>query len=195
MRLNMAEELQVVATAATADEGLDLFAQYNPDLVLLDIDMPGMSCFDAAKRILLQQDGTKVVFLSAHWSDHYIEQAIEAKAHGYLTKSESPTELIQSIRRILNGERVYSRDVENRMVRSGEGSEHEHATRMSKLSPREKEVLCYIAQSLSRRDIAKVMHISDKTVAAHTSSIMSKLDLHDRVELARFAIREGLVKL
>lgn len=195
MRLRAESNLEIIATAANADEALEKIRTQCPDVLLMDIDMPGMSCFDAAKRIMMLDQGIKVVFLSAHWNDHYIEQAIAGNAHGYLTKSESPRMLIDAIKRIAAGETVYSSDVESRIIGQRQGSDDQPRTRLSKLSPREKEVLCYIAQSLSRRDIAKTMHISDKTVAAHTSSIMSKLDLHDRVELARFAIREGMVKL
>jgi DNA-binding NarL/FixJ family response regulator len=193
-RLNAEPDLEVVGTAANAHEALAIASAQPVDLVLMDVDMPGMSCFDAASRLNDLSPGVRLVFLSAHWQDHYIQQALRVKAAGYLTKAESPRQVIQAVRRIARGEMIFSPEVRSRIIIGPDGPDvpDDRRTRLSTLSPRELEVLGYIAQGMSKRRIAGTMFVSVKTVASHTSNIMSKLEIHDRVELARFAIREGL---
>jgi DNA-binding NarL/FixJ family response regulator len=195
-RLEREDDLQVVATAPDAREGLEAIGRCEPDVVLLDIRMPGMSCFDAAERMRLLIPRLHVAFLSGYWNDQYIDQALAAGAAGYLTKSQSSDEVVEAVRGIARGERRYSREVQARLVFDQAQPRLPHAaqSRLSRLTPREKQVLRCISEGLSKREIAKVMHISPKTVAAHSTNLMMKLDIHDRVELARFAIREGLLQ-
>ncbi|MCA8961083.1 MAG: response regulator transcription factor [Planctomycetes bacterium] len=188
--------LEVVGTASDAKEAVQVLGSRDADVVLMDIDMPGLDCFDAADRIRRQHPGIALIFLSAYIHDHYIERALSAGGSGYLTKSESPPQVLQAIRDVARGEMYFSSDVRERLVE--EGGRYRVAnslkTRGFKLSPREVEVLRYIARGLSKKDIAALMSLSVKTIEGHTHNIMRKLDLHNRVELTRFAIREGLAE-
>ncbi len=195
-RLLAEDDLDVVATAADADTGLAHIHEYQPDVVLMDIDMPGQDCFEAASRLRREYPTVHLVFLSAHTNDRYIESAIAVGAKGYLSKSQPPREVAESIRLIVAGKTVFCPEVRSRLVDNDKGQlvPAASATRLSSLSPREQEVLRHLAQGLSKRQVARVMHISVKTVGAHTTSLMAKLDIHDRVDLARYAIREGITE-
>ncbi len=187
---------QVVGTADNADDAIGAVMQCDPDIVLMDIDMPGMICFDAAQRIGDMRPETRVVFLSAFHHDYYIEQALKVNARGYVVKSETPEKVVEAIERVAGGGVFYSQEVLNRIVADTRGVRlgDAHRTRVSTLSNREMEVLRYIARGLAKKQIAGTMHVAVKTVDGHVTRLMSKLDIHDRVELARFAIRERLVE-
>lgn len=193
-RLDAEPGLTVVGAAGTAEEGLELVHAANPDVVLMDIDMPGMICFDAAERISKMRRAARVIFLSAFCHDHYIEQALRVKARGYLTKSEPLGTVVDAVRQVAGGKVWFSQEVRSRLVAHGRevSLAQNMRTRTSTLSARETEVLRYLAKGLSKKEIAQIMHVSVKTVEGHAERLMTKLDIHDRVELARFAIREGL---
>lgn len=196
-RLDTEEDIEVTAVTADAEEALEAVIRHKPDILLIDIDMPGRSCFDVVGQLGGSAPDVQVVFLSAFWNDHYIEQALRLKARGCLTKFESPAEVAQALRQVHSGRRSYSQSISERLVIGGRGPELAAAStsRISALSDREREVLRFLAEGYSRREIARSMHLSTTTVATHTSNVMNKLDIHDRVELARFAIREGLVRV
>lgn len=193
-RLNAEPGLVVIGTAGTAEEGLGVVTATDPDIVLMDIDMPGLICFDAAERISKMRSNTRVIFLSAFCHDHYIEQALRVRARGYLTKSESMRSVVEAVRQVAAGKVWFSQEVRARLVADGRKLTlaQGHRTRASTLSARETEVLRYLAKGLAKKQIAQTMHVSVKTVEGHAEKLMNKLDIHDRVELTRFAIREGL---
>lgn len=188
-------DMNVVASVGTADNAISEAVRLKPDIVLMDIDMPGMLCFDAAKEIRSLSPHTRIVFLSAFYHDHYIEQAMAVEAWGFITKHESEAAVVQAIRDVASNCAYFSPDVKARLVvdRQGVRMTHKLRSRASTLSRRELEVLQYLTRGMSKKEIARTMHISENTVHRHTTSLMTKLDIHDRVELARFAIREGLV--
>ena len=185
---------EVVGEAANAEEALELAVTCKPDILVIDIDMPGMICFDAAERISRMRNAARVVFLSAFCHDRYIEQALRVKARGYLTKSEPVQTVIEAVRQVASGKMWFSQAVRSRLVAHGRevALARNAQTRTSTLSARETEVLRYLAKGLSKKEIAQTMHVSVKTVEGHAERLMAKLDIHNRVELARFAIREGL---
>jgi DNA-binding NarL/FixJ family response regulator len=194
-QLRAEPDLDVVDTVAEAGEAIHRAQAHQPDIVLMDINMPGMDCFDAAERIVSARPETGIVFLSAYCNDHYIERAVRLKARGYITKTEPPHRLIHALRAVSRGESFFSPEIAERLSATGaserpNGEKEGHVS----LTRREHEVLRYIALGFTRREMAETMHISTKTVAAHTSSLMRKLELHDRVALARYAIRLGLVE-
>lgn len=187
--------IQVVADVPDANGAIDAAIRLQPHVVVMDIDMPGVAAFDAATTIQARSPQSRVVFLSAFTHDRYIEQALKCGAMGYLTKNESPDAVLRAIRAVASGQTYFSPEVQSRLVIAEDGV-HLVATvqsRLSQLSPREVEVLRYIAQGLAKKEIAGLMHLSVKTIENHAASVMSTLDIHDRVELTRFAIREGLV--
>ena len=195
-RLDEEEDLAVVASVGTTDEAVARTLELKPDIVLMDIDIPGMACFDAARDIQTHCPETRVIFLSAFFNDRYIEQALAVRAWGYIVKQEAEDVLIKAIRNVAGGLTYYSAEIQQRLVidrgvpRLASGG----SSRVSSLSDREVETLRYIARGMSKRDIAQAMNISEHTVHRHTASLMAKLEIHDRVELARFAIREGLAE-
>jgi DNA-binding NarL/FixJ family response regulator len=189
-------DLEVIAVVASAEAALAVALAEGPELVVLDIDMPGLSPFSAACRIRDELPDTRVVFLSAYLRDSYLSQALAANAAGYLVKDETPEAIIQGLRQAGHGRTVFSAAVRARMsVGSGiVALSDARGARLTLLTPRELETLRYLASGLSRKLIARTMDISHKTVEQHCEHLMQKLDIHDRVELARFAIREGLLE-
>lgn len=194
--LRGSQDMKVMGEVGSADEAIAAAVRDQPDIVVMDIDMPGLLAFDAVRTIRSRCPKTRVLVLSAFFHDRFIEDAIRAEASGYVTKGEPPEVVVKAIRAVAQGGAYFSRQVQERIVvdSSGPRLAESTKTRTSLLSPREMEVLRYIARGMSKKDIAAVMHLSVKTVDNHSTSLMSKLDIHDRVELARFAIREGLAE-
>jgi len=193
-RLESEVGMRVVAGVGNADDAVAEAIRLKPDVILMDIDMPGLVCFDAARAIGSRCPDTRIIFVSAFFHDRFIEQALSVGASGYVTKSEPPKSLVEAIRTVASGAAYYSPEVQSRIIldRKGPRLVQEGRTRVSTLTGRELEVLRYLVRGLPKPKIAQVMHISANTVNRHTYSLMSKLGVHDRVELARFAIREGL---
>lgn len=189
-------DLHVVGSVSNADDAVTEAVRAGPDVVLMDIDMPGLNAFDAAQTIRIRCRQTSIVFLSAFVHDRYIEQALRVEAAGYIAKSESPERVLAAIRTVARDGCYFSPEVRARLIVDIQGTRLADATysRASTLSPREIEVLRYIAMGMSQKQMAETMSISQRTVNAHCSSLMQKLDIHDRVKLARFAIREGFAR-
>ena len=185
-----------VVTTGDTTEAIDLAADLQPDVAVLDIDMPGRSTFEVARVLRTESPSTKVVFLSAYVRDAYIEQALAVEATGYLCKCEPLDEILAAIGAAAGGTICYSRGVLQRIVIEGSRARlaEPSGTRSSQLTDRERDVLVHVARGLSQRQVAHVLDISVKTVQHHLEGVMDKLDIHDRVELSRFAIREGLVE-
>ncbi|MBU0717735.1 MAG: response regulator transcription factor [Planctomycetes bacterium] len=198
LRVSLSAEpgIEVTSVASDADQAVREAGRLHPDIILMDIDMPDLLCFDAARMIRDASPLTRIIFLSDFLNDRYIERALAVEAAGYVTKSEPPESLIKAIRSAAAGGVYFSPDVQARLVVDGEGTKlsHNWRSRASTLTRREIEVLRYIARGLSKKQIAKTMHLGVKTVEHHSTSVMSKLDIHDRVGLARYAIREGLAE-
>jgi DNA-binding NarL/FixJ family response regulator len=189
-------DLEVVGTASTGNGGVDAARILKPDLILMDIDMPGELCFTAARTIKLICPDARIVYLSAFFHDRYIEEALAAHASGYVTKDEPLEVVLDAIRRAVSGLAYFSPKVQARIVVDSSGMRLGDSTRSraSMLTQRELETVRYIARGLPKKDIAVLMHVTVRTVDMHTQNAMDKLDIHDRVELARFAIREGLAE-
>ena len=202
VRSSLAERLaresgfRVVATAADADDAIEKARSHEVDVILMDIDMPGTPCFAAARQITVIRPKAKIIFVSGFFNDRYIDQALEANAHGYVTKTESPETAIAAIREVLSGGAYFSEEVKSRLVvdRCGARLANKTRTRGSTMTPREMEAMRHLVRGLSKKEIAKQMHISLNTVKRHVDHLMEKLDVHSTVELVRFAIREGLAE-
>lgn len=194
--LKAAGDIKVIGEVGSADEAVAVAVREKPDIVLIDIDMPGLLAFDAVRTIRTRCPGTRVVVLSGFFHDRYIEDALAAEASGYITKGEPADAVVRAVRTVAAGGVYFSPEVQSRIVVDSTGVRLAAAgtTRASTLTPRELEVLRYIARGLSKKDIAGIMHLSVKTVDNHSTSLMTKLNIHDRVELARYAIREGLAE-
>lgn len=189
--------IHVVAVASDADEALQLAHAHKPDIVVMDIDMPGTPVFEVARRMRSELPSTRIVFLSAHCLDRYIEESLSLQASGYVMKGEPPATVLGAIRAAAGGGVYFSPDVQARIVMSPQGPRvvgRPAGSRGQSLTPREREVLAFLARGKSKKEIAVAMHLSLHTVNRHATSLMTKLDIHDRVELARYAIREGLAQ-
>lgn len=193
--LALAPDMEVVAAVQTADAAIDAVRTANPDVILMDIDMPGMDCFDAARRIRASHPNIRVIFLSAFMHDRYVEQALRAGASGYVTKGDPGDAILRAIRSVAAGNSAFSPAIQARIVVGNDGPRLGETvkTTASTISARELEVLRQIARGLTNKEIAAKMTLSTRTVDRHVSRLMTKLDIHDRVSLARYAIREGLV--
>ncbi len=188
-------DFEVGACAETAEHAVQMTRDYRPSIALLDISMPGLSPFEAAGFIRETSPTTRVVFLSGFVKDTFIQQALDCGAAGYLLKTEDLGSLLRALRAVACGGNCFSDAVRRRIVVGATGVSllESPSSRVSLLTGREREVLRYISEGHSKKVIAKRLEISDKTVEHHCSNIMIKLDIHDRVELARYAVREGLV--
>ena len=195
-QLSSLVEFDVVGTAPDAGEGMAAAFELKPDVVVMDIDMPGMICFDAAERIKSRLEEVKILFLSSFFHDHYIEKALKTGASGYLHKSEPIETLAMAIREVAAGGHYFSKEIRARVVEKGGKVIMDQGAkiRAQTLTDREIEVLRYLARGLTKKEIGNLMHLSTKTIESHSTRVMDKLDIHDRVELARYAIREGLAE-
>lgn len=195
--LDREADMEVVGTLDQADHALNTARRHAVDVIVMDIDMPGLSPFEAAQRIKVSMPDTRILFLSGLSHDFYVEQVLAIGASGYLMKTEEPANVVRAIRAVAQGRTWYSPEIRDRIVLSGEGPrlQRRSQSRVETLTVRELEVLRYVARGFSERDIAQTMALSTATVHNHCTRLMNKLDIHNRVELARFAIRERIVDL
>ena len=187
---------QVVGEATDGNEAVAKARELGPDVVIMDIGMPGMNGLEASRIITQQSPETKVIILTVYDSDNYFFEALDSGASGYVLKQAAFTDLqmaLDAVRR--DGVFLYPslarRLVQDYVDRMGSGEER---TAYLTLSPREGEVLELIADGRTSREIADLLTISVNTVQTHRSHIMEKLNLHSRAELMRYAVRMGLVR-
>ncbi len=192
-RLAQEPDMEVVSTATSAGEAIRTARESRPDVILMDVDMPGLICFEAAGRIAAMLPETSVIYLSAYCSDYLVAEALQANAAGYLTKSEPPETLIEAVRQVASGSAYFSPEIRARIVvgKSGPELTRPVGSRAKRLTSRERQILQYLARGLAKKQIASLLSIAVKTVDRHTFNLMEKLGIHDRVGLARFAVREG----
>lgn len=188
-------DVQVAGSAKNAEEAIAEAGRLKPNVVLLDIDLSGDLAFGAARSIQAASKDSRIIFLSAFSHDRYIDNALACGAHGYVTKGEPLEAVAAAIRVVAQGGAYFSPDVESRVVidTAGPTLVPEARSRLEVLTPRELEVLRYLARGFSKKEIATEMSLSVGTINNHAANMMKKLDVHDRVELTRLAIREGYV--
>ncbi len=191
--LNAQPDLEVVGEAASGVEALQLVAELAPDVALMDLVMPEMDGVEATWRLRRVSPRTQVVVLTSFHEDEQIFPAIKAGALSYLLKDIDPQDLAEAIRAAARGEAVLHPSVAARIVRElRDGSDRSNP--YAELSGREQEVLRLVAEGLNNAEIAERLVLSEKTVKAHVSNILSKLHLADRTQAAVFAWRQGLMK-
>lgn len=188
-------EFDVIDSATNAGEAISKAIESRPDIILMDIDMPGIGCFDAVQIIRSRVPQAKVILLTGHDHDEYLEQAIRSKANGYVMKHDGVNALVEAVRNVAADRVHFSPLVLDRIqIKETEiALERPRRSDLEKLTPRERELLRILAKGLSLKEAAAVLGISPKTADNQKTSLMAKLDIHNRVELARFAIREGMV--
>lgn len=194
--LQVDPHLKVVGTACDGNSGFDLLLKEKPDIAMLDIEMPGRTCFDvvSASRDLLPN--TRFMLLSGFFSDQYIMMAKKLKVAAYVTKDEAATQVVAAVHLVAAGKEYFSPAISDRL-RAAENARpmfDQEAVPLDTLSIREKEVLIHLAKGASIKEVAGILSLSRKTVDNHTQRLMAKLDIHTRADLVRYAIRERLVQ-
>lgn len=188
-------DLSVIAEASSGAEGVRLALQHVPDVVLMDLVMPGgMDGVEATRQIKAGSPRTQVVVLTSYHEDEHIFPAIRAGALSYVLKDIGPQELGEVIRKAASGEAVLHPRVASRVIQELQGAPRDAPNAFTELSDRELEVLRLIAGGLSNAQIADKLVLSEKTVKGHVSNILSKLHLADRTQAAVYAWREGIVR-
>jgi len=188
-------DIEVVAEASEGGEAVAKAQQLSPDLVLMDITMPGMNGLEATRQIKALKPGVKVLILTMHEGNQYISEFLRSGASGYVLKDTAAQELVGAIRAVNQGDAFLYPSIARMLleeyiqkVQSGEerGS-------YDGLTDREREVLRMVAEGKTNKEIADDISLSVRTVQAHRANLMGKLHMHDRTELVRYAIRKGLI--
>jgi len=190
-------DIEVVGEATDGEDAVNKATEIQPDIVLMDITMPGMNGLEATTRIRENNPDIKILVLTMHQSDDYFFKFLDAGASGYFVKGGSSSELITALRAVWHGE-VYIHPTMTRKllsdymqrVRSGDDKETYDG-----LTVREREILQRVAEDRSNQEIAELLMISPATVQTHRAHIMAKLGLHSRSELIKYAIRRGFISL
>ncbi|MBB6244356.1 response regulator transcription factor [Rhodanobacter sp. MP1X3] len=166
-----------------------------PDLVIFDCSMPGLSGIEAARRIAAHDEQTKLICVSMHEEPHWVRSAFDAGAHGYVLKRCAFADLIEAMETVLSSRYYVSRDVAHVLVDTCRTRVRPKVMDGIELSTREREITQLFSEGYSTRDIAERLHVSVKTVGTHREHIMLKLGLHGIAQLTRYALREGLTTL
>jgi len=187
-------DISVVGEAGIGEEAITLAAEHAPDVVIVDLVMPGMDGVEVTRRVKQASPRTQVIVLTSYHQDEHIFPAIRAGALSYLLKDVGPAELADAVRKAADGEAVLHPRVAARVVQELHGARQDIPNPFTELSDREFEVLRLIADGLNNAEIAETLVISEKTVKSHVSNILNKLHLADRTQAAVYAWREGVVR-
>jgi DNA-binding NarL/FixJ family response regulator len=185
--------IQVVAEAGDGREALRLIETHRPDVVLMDITMPGLNGLEAAARVASEFPYVHVIILSMHANEEYVLQALRAGAVGYLLKDADTTELELAVTAVARGETYLSPPVSRHVIADYVRRAGDESNWLVQLTPRQCEVLQLIAEGHTTKEIARILDVSVKTVETHRAQLMKRLDVHDIAGLVRYAIRVGLV--
>lgn len=180
---------EVVAEASNGKEFLMILDNYQPDIVLMDINMPGMNGIDATRNALKKFPDLKVLVLSMFGEDDYYQTMVDIGVKGFLLKDSEKDELEMALRRILEGENFFSQELLLQLIKNKKSAP------VIKLSDREKEVLELICKGQSNQEIADVLNISQRTVERHRANLLFKTESNNSISLVIFAIKNNLVKI
>jgi DNA-binding NarL/FixJ family response regulator len=190
-------DIEVVGAVEDGRKAIELAEELAPDIVIMDITMPNLNGVDATRKIIEKAPSSKVIALSMHSSRRFVAEMLKAGASGYMLKECLFDELVEAIKTVLNGEIYLSHkitgvvvdDYVKRLITNNNKSE------APILTEREREVLQFLAEGKSTKQIALQLHVSDKTIESNRRNIMDKLHIHSIAELTKYAIREGLTPL
>jgi DNA-binding NarL/FixJ family response regulator len=192
--LESESDISVIGEAEDGRTAVRLACQLKPDIVLMDIAMPLLNGLEATRQIRHDCPEVKVLVLSMHENDEYIRQALANGAMGYILKDATAHELIDAIHAIQNGEAILSPAITRLVIENYlRWGDIQKDSSTNGLSPREREVLQLIAEGYSNIQIAEILCISIKTVQAHRMNLMTKLDLHNRADLIKYAIQRKII--
>jgi NarL family two-component system response regulator LiaR len=192
--LDAMNDIEVVAEAESGEEAVRLSAEHVPDVVLMDLLMPGMDGVEATRKVKDVSPRTQVVVLTSYHQDEHIFPALQAGAISYILKDVEMVELAEAIRQAAQGQATLHPRVASRVIKELHGPRRDEMNPFVELTSRELDVLKLIADGLSNQDIAAQLFISHNTVKGHVSNILSKLHLADRTQAAVYAWKEGIVR-
>ena len=191
MLLEQQEGMRVVAEAEDGVEAVQQAIKHRPDVLVLDVSMPRMTGIQATHEIKQHLPDAAVVLLSMHDDQRYFYEALKAGAAGYVLKRSADSQLVDAVHASLRGESFISPMAEEELLRNWLDRGTDGG---SELTPRELEVVKLIAEAHTNKQIAQILHVSEKTVESHRGNVLAKLGMRDRVELVRYAIRRGLIE-
>ena len=187
-------EVKVLGEASNGREALELVKTHKPDVVLMDITMPGLNGLEAAARMAKEFPDVRVIILSMHNNEEYYWRALKAGAAGYLLKKAATAELAVALQRVIHGEIYLSQEISTRLLKKFplEGIA-DRKSPFEQLTGRQREVLQLIAEGQNTKEIAEILKVSPKTIEYHRMKLMTGLNVHDVPGLVRFALRVGLI--
>jgi DNA-binding NarL/FixJ family response regulator len=183
-------DIEVIGEAADGAEAREMAIRERPDLAILDVKMPKLTGLQATREIKSQAPEVSVLILSMHDDERYLFEALKAGASGYVLKAQADTDLLAAIRAVERGEPFLTPEAQRTLIRDV----LERGSSGEELTPREEEIVKLVAEAHTTREIAAILHLSEKTVENHRANAMRKLGMRDRVELVRYAIRRGLIE-
>jgi len=190
-------DMEVVGEAADGSAAVERAAELKPDVVLLDIGMPGPSSFETTRQIKRNRPETKVLFLSMYDDEDYLLEGMEVGANGYVLKDSPALQLVAAVRDVYRGGSYLSPRMLSQLVNDFRTrvKTSDRTPRFASLTPREKEVLKMLAEGNSVKEVATQLNLSVKTVEAHKFNLMRKLDIHNKAHLVQYAIQKKVIQL
>jgi NarL family two-component system response regulator LiaR len=192
--LTKSEDMEIVGEASNGQEAIQQIESTKPDVVLMDLVMPEMDGIEAIKRITAENENIRILVITAYSGDDLVFPAIKAGAHGYLLKDSGSERLVEAIRQVYRGEPFLHPDIARKLMEEIRPSKPDRGT-PDPLTARELEVLSLLARGLSNQEISEQLVIAEVTVRSHTSRLLDKLHLANRVQATLYALREGMVDL
>lgn len=191
MLVNSQSDMEVIAEADNGEIAVKITKKLLPDILVMDISMPELNGLKAARRVKNACPGVKILTLTRHTDEAYLQQLIKAGAAGYVLKQSAPTELIRAIRTVAEGNSYLDPLITNKVMGSYAGRSGLRGENKAELTNREEETLRMIALGYTNKEIAERMSISVKTVEAHKTNAMRKKDMRSRIDIVRYAILQG----
>ena len=193
--LGLADDIEVIGEAADGQEAIDRVAALGPDVVIMDVSMPGLGGLEATLEIRKQRPDTRILVLTQYEDPEYVRRFLQAGVSGYVLKKSAGADLAAAIRAAYRGGLVLDPEVAKAALRPQATTGAAGARPYETLTDREKQVLKLVAEGKSNKEVATILGISVKTAMSHREHLMEKLGLHSRTELIHFAIREGVVRV
>ena len=194
--IELEEDINVIAQTGDGEEAVELAMKYNPDVILLDINMPKMSGIDVLRRLKDLGTTSRIIMLTIHNDREYLLETMKVGADGYVLKDSDAEGLVKAIRDVKSGKTYIQPSIASLLIENEERDEGNGDIRkIAALTKREYEVLTLIAEGLSNKDIADRLYISEKTVKNHVSSIFKKIGVNDRIQAAIFAFKTNIKKI
>jgi DNA-binding NarL/FixJ family response regulator len=193
--LALAPDIEIVGEAGDGREALEKLREVSPDVVLMDVAMPMMGGLETTRRIRKEFPNVKVLVLTQYADKEYVFPVIEAGANGFISKTAASSEIATGIRSVYRGDSFLSPSVAKLLVENYQqlGSSRESSDPYNQLTDREREVLKLLAEGHTNQEIADILLISPKTVDGYKTSLMDKLDIHNRIDLVKYALRKGII--